>query len=437
MHHTSRSIALLTRLTRISPRSAPPNRHHLQSGTFHPHPALCCSKPQLWNASVPRWASTASTSGTSPSLNESYSETTRLFELISSRADWRALQTERGSLRKLCEDETLWERDPNKAVELGKRLKALEESLEQYEDTKRRYEELREMVDLAQEEQDTALLTEVSTDLQDLLSDLQKYSLQLLMSSEADQNGCFIEFRAGAGGAEACDWVQMLVRMYERWAVAQGHSVKLVDELKGEIAGLKSATLHVDGPYAYGWCKHEAGVHRFVRQSPFDSNERRHTSFVSLQVFPATSSSSEPLVEIQPNEIKVDVMRAQGAGGQHVNTTESAVRIVHIPTGTMVTCQNQRSQHQNRAVAMQMLQSKLYQRQLQEQADAKSAQRDNLDPNAWGSQIRSYVLHPYKMIKDLRTGHDRSDVENVLDGDLEGFMEAALVHFGNVEQQRI
>ncbi|KAI9092355.1 hypothetical protein DFS34DRAFT_653019 [Phlyctochytrium arcticum] len=367
------------------------------------------------------------------SLNTEKAEVLRLLGLVKSQRQWQKLREEQSALQQEVQSDSLWQDDANAAIKYQKRLSRLDETLKEHDGYVNKGQELLDLLDLAEEENDYALIQDVAQDLLPFRSTLEKYSLRLLMAEEADKNGCFLEIRAGAGGVESCDWVSILGRMYQRWGASEGHTVKAVDEVRGDVAGLKSATLQISGEYVYGWCKHEAGVHRFVRVSPFDANGKRHTSFVSVQVYPAfdaEGSQDGKNMEIPPGDLRVDVMRAQGAGGQHVNTTESAVRMVHLPTGITVSCQNERSQHQNRAVALQMIQAKLYERELRAQAQAKAEHRAELAENAWGSQIRSYVLQPYKMIKDARTGYERGDVDRVLDGDLNGFMEAALVHLG-------
>ncbi|KAJ3156915.1 hypothetical protein HDU86_003450 [Geranomyces michiganensis] len=384
-------------------------------------------------------STTSASSDTLDSIAKDISEVTRLLALVAGRNAWPDLEAERTALRKVISSDTLWEEDAAKAIESQKRFSHLDDVLNEYNSFVSKNAEIHSMLELAQDDDDGGqLLEELAGELSTLREDLERYSLRLMMSDEADKSGCFIEFRAGAGGAEACDWVQIILRMYERWATSstQGFAeVRILDEVRGDVAGLKTATLQIVGDYAYGWCKHETGVHRFVRQSPFDSSNRRHTSFVAVQVTPALDAAGggpegAKYIDIPAGDIKLEAMKAQGAGGQHVNTTESAVRITHLPTGIAVACQSQRSQHQNRAVAMQMLQSKLYQLELRAKAQAKAEQHAELDTAAWGSQIRSYVMHPYKMIKDLRTGFERGDVDRVLDGDLGGFMEAALVKLG-------
>ncbi|KAJ3168112.1 hypothetical protein HDU87_001227 [Geranomyces variabilis] len=402
--------------------------------------SFLCRRPVCQRQKSTTSNTSAGSSDTLESIAEDKSEVTRLLALVAGRNPWSALEDERTALRAIVSSDTLWEENAAKAIESQKRFSHLDDVLNEHNGFVAKNAEIREMLLLAQEDEDDdagALLEELAGELATLRAELERYSLRLMMSEEADKSGCFIEFRAGAGGAEACDWVQIILRMYERWGTspAQGFTeVRVVDEVRGDVAGLKAATIQIVGDYAYGWCKHETGVHRFVRQSPFDSSNRRHTSFVSVQVTPALDASGGPegakYIDIPAGDIKLEAMKAQGAGGQHVNTTESAVRITHLPTGIAVACQSQRSQHQNRAVAMQMLQSKLYERELRAKAQAKAEQHAELDNAAWGSQIRSYVMHPYKMIKDLRTGFERSDVDRVLDGDLGGFMEAALVKLG-------
>ena len=245
-----------------------------------------------------------------------------------------------------------------------------------------------------------------------------------MLSGEADSKNCYVEIHAGAGGTESQDWAQMLLRMYVRWGEGHGFKVEWLEESVGEEAGIKSATIRVNGFNAYGWLKTESGVHRLVRISPFDSNARRHTSFSSIWVFPVIDNSIK--VEIQDKDLRIDTYRASGAGGQHVNKTDSAIRITHLPTGIVVQCQNDRSQHRNRAAAMEMLRARLFEQELQKREDESQALHDAKTEIGWGHQIRSYVLHPYQMVKDLRTDVEASNTLAVLDGDLDKFMEAAL-----------
>jgi len=281
-----------------------------------------------------------------------------------------------------------------------------------------------EMIELAEMEEDEALVEEFAAFLSDLKSEAAKAGLEALLSGEADANDCFVEIHSGAGGTEAQDWAEMLLRMYMRWANARGMRVDLLEELAGDDAGIKSATLKVRGENAFGWMKTESGVHRLVRISPYDSNARRHTSFASVWVYPEVDDAIE--IDINESDCRIDTYRASGAGGQHVNKTDSAVRITHLPTGIVVQCQNDRSQHKNRAQAWDMLRARLYERELQEREAIAQAQADSKSEIGWGHQIRSYVLQPYQLVKDLRTHVETSDVPGVLDGNLDEFMAAAL-----------
>jgi peptide chain release factor 2 len=278
--------------------------------------------------------------------------------------------------------------------------------------------------ELAEEEGDQASLDEASAELARLKAKAARAELEALLSGEADGNDCYVEINAGAGGTESQDWAEMLERMYTRWASAHGMGVEVIEETGGEQAGIKSATLQVKGDNAYGWLKTEAGVHRLVRISPFDSNARRHTSFASVWVFPVVDDTIT--IEINPADVRTDTYRASGSGGQHVNKTDSAVRLTHIPTGVAVACQSERSQHQNRDRAWKMLRARLYELELQKREAAAQALEDQKTDIGWGHQIRSYVLQPYQMVKDLRTEVETSDTQGVLDGDLDQFMAASL-----------
>ncbi len=278
--------------------------------------------------------------------------------------------------------------------------------------------------ELADAEGDEASLEEASKELARLKEKVARAELEALLSGEADGNDCFVEINAGAGGTESQDWAEMLERMYSRWAHAHGMGVDVIEETGGEQAGIKSATLQVKGTNAYGWLKTEAGVHRLVRISPFDSNARRHTSFASIWVYPVVDDTIT--IDINPSDVRTDTYRASGSGGQHVNKTDSAVRLTHIPTGVAVACQNQRSQHQNRDQAWKMLRARLYELELQKREAEAQAMQDAKTDIGWGHQIRSYVLQPYQMVKDLRTEVETSDAQGVLDGDLDAFMGAAL-----------
>ena len=281
-----------------------------------------------------------------------------------------------------------------------------------------------ELVALAEGEADEAMVGDGLATLQALADEAKHREIESLLSGEADANDAYVEINAGAGGTEAQDWAEMLMRMYTRWAEQRGYKVQLLEESEGEQAGIKSVTLQVSGPTAYGWLKTEAGVHRLVRISPFDAAARRQTSFASVWVYPVVDDAIE--IEIDPSDLKVDTFRASGAGGQHVNKTESAIRITHVPTGIVVACQTDRSQHRNRATAMQMLRARLYEQELQKREAAAAAQESAKTDIGWGHQIRSYVLAPYQLVKDLRTGVEKGNPDAVLDGALDEFMAAAL-----------
>jgi peptide chain release factor 2 len=281
-----------------------------------------------------------------------------------------------------------------------------------------------ELAELAEAEGDTAMVADAVRSLRAMAEEAKRREIESLLSGEADTNDAYLEVNAGAGGTEAQDWAEMLLRMYSRWAEQHGYKLTLMEESEGEQAGLKSATVQVSGPNAYGWLKTEAGVHRLVRISPFDSAARRQTSFASVWVYPVVDDTIE--IEINEADLKVDTFRASGAGGQHVNKTESAIRITHVPTGIVVACQTDRSQHRNRATAMAMLKARLYEAELQRREAAAAATEAGKTDIGWGHQIRSYVLAPYQMVKDLRTGVEKGNPDAVLDGALDDFMAASL-----------
>jgi peptide chain release factor 2 len=280
------------------------------------------------------------------------------------------------------------------------------------------------LAELAETEEDTSSLAEAEAELARLKSEAAKRELESLLSGEADANDCYLEIHAGAGGTEAQDWAEMLLRMYTRWAEQHGYKVEYLEESPGEEAGLKSATIRVSSDNAYGWLKTESGVHRLVRISPYDSAARRHTSFASVWVYPVIDDKID--VEILDKDLRIDTYRASGAGGQHVNKTSSAIRITHMPTGIVVQCQADRSQHRNRAMAFDMLRARLYEAELKKREEAAQALESTKTDIGWGHQIRSYVLQPYQMIKDLRTGVETSSTQAVLDGDIDRFLEASL-----------
>jgi len=281
-----------------------------------------------------------------------------------------------------------------------------------------------ELVELAEREGDVSMVADATASLRSLAADCKRREIESLLSGEADGRDAYLEVNAGAGGTEAQDWAEMLMRMYLRWAEQHGYKVELLEQSEGEQAGIKSATLQISGPDAYGWLKTENGVHRLVRISPFDANARRQTSFASVWVYPVVDDTIE--IEVREADLKVDTFRASGAGGQHVNKTESAIRITHVPTGIIVACQTDRSQHRNRATAMQMLKAKMYEAELKRREAVSAEVEANKTDIGWGHQIRSYVLAPYQLVKDLRTGVETSNPAAVLDGDLDQFMAASL-----------
>ena len=307
----------------------------------------------------------------------------------------------------------------------------LSNAIDAYRAMERELDDALTLAELGEMEGDGKSVDEAQAQLTALKVEVSKRELESLLSGEADQNDCYLEVHAGAGGTEAQDWAQMLLRMYVRWAEQHGYKVEWLEESAGEEAGLKSATIEIKGPNAYGWLKSESGVHRLVRISPYDSNARRHTSFSSVWVYPVVDDNIE--VEILDKDLKVDTFRASGAGGQHINKTDSAIRITHMPTGIVVACQADRSQHRNRAMAMQMLKARLYEAELQKREEAAAAIEATKTDIGWGHQIRSYVLQPYQMVKDLRTEVETSDTGGVLDGDIDRFLSASLaakVHGG-------
>ncbi|APH03600.1 peptide chain release factor 2 [Bacillus weihaiensis] len=300
----------------------------------------------------------------------------------------------------------------------------LKEMVDQFHNLNESYENLQLTYELVKEEEDEDLLAELEPELKDLVSQLNDFELQLLLSEQHDKNNAILELHPGAGGTESQDWGSMLLRMYTRWAEKKGFKVETLDYLPGDEAGIKSVTLLIKGHNAYGYLKAEKGVHRLVRISPFDSSGRRHTSFVSCEVMPEFNEEID--IEIRTEDLKVDTYRASGAGGQHINTTDSAVRITHTPTGIVVTCQTERSQIKNRERAMKMLQAKLYQKRIEEQEAELAEIRGEQKDIGWGSQIRSYVFHPYSMVKDHRTNTEIGNVHAVMDGELDPFIDAFL-----------
>ena len=336
--------------------------------------------------------------------------------MASKQAELERLETETANPK-------LWN-DPAKARELLAEVSRRRRELEPWQDLGQRAQDAVALAQLAEEENDGQTAQEAEQEIQEVERLLADLELSTLFSGEYDGHNAIISINAGAGGTEACDWVDMLMRMYLRWAERHGHQARVIDQTLGESAGSKSITALISGPYAYGNLRAERGVHRLVRISPFDANKRRHTSFASVDVLPEVEEADS--VGIDPNDLKIETYRSSGAGGQHVNKTESAVRITHLPTGMVVQCQNERSQHQNRTMAMKVLQARLLEEQRREQEQKMAQMRGEQPEIAWGNQIRSYVLHPYHMVKDLRTDLETGNAEAVLDGEIDGFIRAYL-----------
>ena len=320
--------------------------------------------------------------------------------------------------------EDFWN-DQEKARDVLKKKTRLDNIVGHWKRLKVTVDDLNELYEMASMEEDEEALTEVSRDLEKLVTAVRNEELRMMLGSEQDLMNAIMSIHAGAGGTEAQDWAEMLLRMYLRWAERRGFKTTIIDFLPGDEAGVKSVTLTMEGEYAYGYAKAEIGIHRLVRISPFDAGARRHTSFASVFVYPEVDD--EIVVEIDENDLRIDTYRSTGAGGQHVNKTDSAVRLTHLPTGIVVQCQNERSQHKNKAMAMKYLKSRLYERKLQEQNAKLDEVNKSKKDIAWGSQIRSYVLHPYKMIKDHRTNLEVGNAARVLDGDIDDFIEAYLL----------
>jgi peptide chain release factor 2 len=322
-----------------------------------------------------------------------------------------------------AEDSELWN-DPQEAQKLMRERQTLDDNIRSIKGFSQALEDNVGLIELGEEEGDETVVSEAETAIRSLRGEIAARQIEALLSGEADANDTYLEVHAGAGGTESQDWASMLLRMYTRWAERRRMKVEVLEVHEGEEAGIKSATLLIKGHNAYGWLKTESGVHRLVRISPYDSNARRHTSFASVWVYPVIDDTID--IEIPESEVRIDTYRSSGAGGQHVNTTDSAVRITHIPTGIAVACQAERSQHKNRAKAWEMLRSRLYEEELKKREAEASATEAAKTDIGWGHQIRSYVLQPYQLVKDLRTGVENTSPQDVLDGDLDEFMEASL-----------
>jgi len=345
------------------------------------------------------------------------------LDLLRRFLDWDRALKRLEELNAKVEDPSLWN-DPKGAQDVMRERRRLEQAIGATRAIESDLQDTVELIEMAESEGDDALVDDGVKALAAMAEKAEKDKVAALLAGEADANNTYVEINAGAGGTESQDWAEMLQRMYARWAERHGMKVELVDHHSGEQAGIKSATLLLKGENAYGYAKTESGVHRLVRISPYDSSARRHTSFASVWVYPEVDEDID--VEVEEKDLKIDTYRSSGAGGQHVNTTDSAVRITHVPTGIIVACQNQRSQHKNRAEAMKMLKARLYEAELQRREAEASAQHAAKTDIGWGHQIRSYVLQPYQLVKDLRTGVTSTSPSDVLDGDLDRFMAAAL-----------
>ncbi|WP_107497990.1 peptide chain release factor 2 [Thalassobius sp. I31.1] len=342
--------------------------------------------------------------------------------LLKQRLDWEAAPHRLEEFNARVEDPTLWD-NPENAQKLMRERQMLVDALDTCKGIAQDLSDNVELIELGEMEEDEDVIKDAEEALKALVEKAAEKELEALLDGEADSNDTFLEINSGAGGTESCDWASMLARMYVRWAEKKGYKVELQSESAGEEAGIKSAAYKISGHNAYGWLKSESGVHRLVRISPFDSAAKRHTSFTSVKVYPVVDDNIE--IEVNPSDLRIDTYRSSGAGGQHVNTTDSAVRITHMPTG-IVTTSSEKSQHQNRDIAMKALKSRLYQIELDKRSALVNEVHENAGDAGWGNQIRSYVLQPYQMVKDLRTNYETSDTKGVLDGALDGLMAATL-----------
>ncbi|NDW05323.1 peptide chain release factor 2 [Jiella pacifica] len=364
-------------------------------------------------------------------------EIKQAISLLRRHLDWDRSLRRFDQLNQKAEDPSIWN-DPMEGQKLMRERQELESSITAIRRLEQTVADSIDLIAMGEEEGDQDIVTEAEKALREVKAEVDKRQIETLLSGEADSNDTYLEVHSGAGGTESQDWAEMLERMYMRWAERAKFKVEVLEEHAGEEAGIKSATLLIKGHNAYGWAKTESGVHRLVRISPYDSQARRHTSFASVWVYPVVDDTID--IQVNESECRIDTYRASGAGGQHVNTTDSAVRITHIPTGIVVACQQERSQHKNRATAWNMLKARLYEAELEKREAVANAEAASKSDIGWGHQIRSYVLQPYQMVKDLRTGVESTSPQDVLDGDIDAFMEAALaqrVHGGKVDVEDV
>lgn len=343
-----------------------------------------------------------------------------VFDVAGKKSDLKTLEEE-------MSDPHFWD-DQGKAQETIAKANQLKIWIEPLDDLKSRLDDIRELYPEIKKSQDEGLFLDVVREFKALSEELEQLEIKRMLSSEMDKNNCYLSINAGAGGTESCDWALMLSRMYQRWAQKKGWKCEEIDRLDGDVAGVKNVTYRFTGPFAYGYAKAERGVHRLVRISPFDSNAKRHTSFASVEVTPELDEGLE--IEIRPEDLRIDTYRSSGAGGQHVNTTDSAVRMTHIPTGIVMTCQKERSQLQNKETCLKMLKAKLYQKELDDRRAALNQISGEKREIAWGSQIRNYVFQPYTLVKDARTKYEEGNIQAVMDGEIDGFVNAYLKEFG-------
>ncbi|MGD9912804.1 MAG: peptide chain release factor 2 [Rhizobiaceae bacterium] len=350
-------------------------------------------------------------------------EIRQAITLLRRHFDWDPALKRLDYLNSRSEDPTLWD-NPQEAQKLMRERQNLDDNIKGIRSLERGLEDNIGLIELGEEEGDATVVADAEAGIRSLSGEVRARQIATMLSGEADGNDAYLEVHAGAGGTESQDWANMLLRMYTRWAERRGYKVEVLEMHDGEEAGIKSATVLIKGENAYGWLKTESGVHRLVRISPYDSNARRHTSFSSVWVYPVVDDSIE--IAVSESDVRIDTYRSSGSGGQHVNTTDSAVRITHLATGIAVACQAERSQHKNRAKAWEMLRSRLYEEELKKREAAANATEASKTDIGWGHQIRSYVLQPYQLVKDLRTGAESTSPSDVLDGDLDDFMEASL-----------